>query len=101
MRKAEFGPAVRLGGVRGVAADWALWVATGAGARRIARFERILRLASLAFAVAQDAVEDARICNKGDDAHAGAAGAEQRVDLRRQLLESSCKTTGQMPFRVA
>jgi len=70
-----------LGGVRGVAADWTLWVGAVAGARRSARFERILRLATLAFAVAQDAVDDARICNKGDDAHARAAGAEQRVDF--------------------
>jgi len=74
-------PEGRLGGVRGVATDWALWVGAGVGARRNARFERILRLAALAFAVAQDAAGDARIYNKGDDAHARAASAEQRVDF--------------------
>jgi hypothetical protein len=31
--------------------------------------------------MAQDAVDHARIWNKGDDAHAGAAGAGQRVDF--------------------
>ena len=70
-----------LGGVRGVAADWTLWVGAVAGARRSARFGRILRLAALAFAVAQDAAGDARVCNKGDDANARAASAEQRVDF--------------------
>ena len=40
-----------------------------------------MRHAALAFAVAQDAAGDARIYNKGDDAHARATSAEQRVDF--------------------
>jgi hypothetical protein len=44
-----------------------------------ARLEWVLRLAALAFPMAQDAVDDAGIGNKGDDAHAGAAS--QRVSL--------------------
>jgi len=35
--------------------------------------------AALAFAVKQDVLDDARVCNKGDDAHACAASSEQRV----------------------
>jgi hypothetical protein len=31
--------------------------------------------------VAQDAVDDARVGNKGDDAHAGAAGAGQGISF--------------------
>jgi hypothetical protein len=33
--------------------------------------------------MAQDAVDDPRICDKRDDLHAGAAGADQGVHLRR------------------
>jgi hypothetical protein len=36
-------------------------------------------LAALAFPVAQDAVCDPRACNKGDDLHPGATGADQRI----------------------
>jgi len=53
----------------------------GRNARRSSRFERILCLAAPAFQVAQDAIDNARLCNKGDDAHAGAAGAKQGIDL--------------------
>jgi len=49
------------------------------GAWRSAGFERILRLAALAFPMAQDAVDDPRVCNKRDDLHAGATGADQGV----------------------
>ena len=72
-------PQGRLARVRGEAADWALWA--GAGARWSARFEGIPRLAALAVAVVQDAVDNARVCNKGDDAHACAADAEHWVYL--------------------
>jgi len=48
----------------------------GGGARRSAGFERILRLAAFAFPIAQDAVDDPWVCNKRDDLHAGAAGAD-------------------------
>ena len=62
-----------------VAADWRLWA--GAGARRCARFERILRLAAAAQPMSQDAVDDTRVGDEGDDPHAGAAGADQGVGL--------------------
>jgi hypothetical protein len=48
-----------------------------------------MRHAALAFAVAQDAAGDARVCNKGDDAHVAAAGAEQRVDFCPRWLNLS------------
>jgi len=44
------------------------------GGRRRARLEWILRLAALAFPMAQDAVDDAGVGKKGDDAHAAALG---------------------------
>jgi len=46
---------------------------------RSARIEWVLRLAAPAFTMAQDAVDDPRVCNEGDDLHACAAGAKQRV----------------------
>ena len=52
------------------------------GARRSAGFERILRFAALAFPMAQDAVDHARFCNKGDDLHPGAAFADKRVNFK-------------------
>ena len=72
-------PEGRLAGVPSVPADWALWA--GAGARRSAGFERILGFAAPAFPMAQDAVDDARVRNQGNDAHAGAARAKQRIDF--------------------
>jgi hypothetical protein len=47
--------------------------------RRSAGLEWIVRLAALAFPMAQDAIDDPRLCNKGNDLHAGATGANQRV----------------------
>ena len=41
---------------------WALLPRAGADARRSAGFERILRLAALAFPMAQDAVDHPRLC---------------------------------------
>jgi ABC-type multidrug transport system permease subunit len=40
--------------------------------RRSAGFERILRIAALALPMAQDTIDNARLYNEGDDAHAGA-----------------------------
>ncbi len=54
----------------------------GPGEGGIARFERVFCPAAFALAMAQDAVNDVGVGNKGDDAHAGAAGsASQRVSL--------------------
>ena len=47
--------------------------------RRSSRFERILHLAALAVPMVQDAVDNTRLGNKGDDPHAGAASADQRI----------------------
>jgi len=47
--------------------------------RRSARIEWVLRLAAPAFTMAQDAVDDPRVCNEGNDLHACAACAKQRV----------------------
>jgi len=75
-------PDGRLAGIRmAYLRRWALLPRAGVGARRSAGFERILPLAALAFPMAQDAVGDPWICNKRDDLHAGATGADQRVDL--------------------
>jgi hypothetical protein len=40
--------------------------------RRSAGLEWILRFTALAFPMAQDAADDPRLCNKGDNLHAGA-----------------------------
>jgi hypothetical protein len=61
----------------------------GASARRRTRRERVPSFAALALPVAQDAVDDAGVGNKGDDAHAGAAGADQRIGF-----ENNPQTTG-------
>ena len=50
-------------------------VSVGPGEGRIARFERVFCPAAIALALAQDEVDDARVGNKRDDAHAGAAGS--------------------------
>jgi hypothetical protein len=52
-------------------------------------FKGILRLAALACTMPQDAVNDAGIGNKGDDAHAAAAGAKQRIGLENLLNQPS------------
>ncbi len=57
----------------------ALLPRAGAGVRRSAGFERILRPAALAFPMVQDAVDDPRVGNKRDDPHAGATSADQGV----------------------
>ena len=44
-------------------------------------FERILGFAARALAVAQDTIDDAGNCNKGDNAHAGAAEAKKGIGL--------------------
>jgi hypothetical protein len=73
-------PGGLLAGMRG---GWrgSLWKGVGAGARRRTRLERVPSLAALALPVSQDAVDDAGVGNKGDDAHAGAAGASQRISF--------------------
>jgi len=59
-----------------------LMESVGRGEGRIARFERVFRPAAIALAMAQDAVDDAGVGNKRDEAHWGAAGAaSQRVSL--------------------
>ena len=71
----------------------------GAGARRRTRLERVPSLAALALPVAQDAVDDAGVGNKGHDAHAGAAGAHQGVgfeDLPDQAGPSAAGLAGEI-----
>ena len=51
------------------------------GSGRSAWFERILGLATPAFAMAQDEIHGPGIGNKGDNAHAGAAGAKEGIRL--------------------
>jgi hypothetical protein len=58
---------------------WALLPGAGVGARRSTGFERILCLTALAFPMAQDAVDDSRVCNRRDDLHAGATSADQGI----------------------
>jgi len=73
-------PDGRLAGIRmAYLRRWASLPRSGVGARRSAGFERILRPAALAFPMAQDAAGDPRVCDEGDDPHAGATGADQRV----------------------
>jgi len=70
-------------------------VSVGPGEGRIARFERVFCPAAIALAMAQDAVDDARIGNKRDDAHAGAAGsASQGVSLEDFPDQSSPGAAG-------
>ena len=57
-------------------------------------FERIPGFAALAFPMPQDAVDDAGICNKGDDAHAAAAGAQQRIRFEDFLNQPSPRAAG-------
>ena len=72
----------RLAGIRRACGRrWALLPGADAGARRSAGFERILRFAAIAFPMAQNAVDDARVGNKRDDLHSGATGAYQWVHL--------------------
>ena len=67
----------------------------GPGEGRSARFERVFRPAAIALSMAQDAVDDAGIGNKGDDAHAGAAGAaSQRVGLEYFPGQTSPRAAG-------
>ena len=74
-------PAGRLAGIRMISLRHrALLPSAGVCARGSAGFERILRLATLAFPMAQDAVNDPWIRNKRDDSHAGVTTAEQRVN---------------------
>jgi len=59
-----------------------LMESVGPGEGRSARFERVFCPAAIALAVPQDAVDDVKIGNKGDSAHARAAGAaSQGVSL--------------------
>jgi hypothetical protein len=64
------------------------------GARRSSRLERILRVAALAFPMAQDAIDNARFRDKGTDAHAGTAGAKQRVRLEDFPDKTRPRATG-------
>lgn len=63
------GSVVDCGGGRACRCRW------GAG------FERVARLAGLAFEMAQDAVDDPGLGDEGDDLHLGTAATEQRVNL--------------------
>ena len=51
------------------------------GRWRSAGLERVLRLAAPALPVAQDALHYPRVCNEGDNLHACAASAQERVHL--------------------
>ena len=64
------------------------------GARRSTGFERILRLAALALPMAQNPVDDPRVCNKRDDLHAGATGANQGVHFEDFPEEASPRASG-------
>jgi hypothetical protein len=73
-------PAGCLAGIRmAYLRRWALLPSVDVSGRRSPGCERILRFTALAFPMAQDAVDDPRVCNKRDDLHAGATGADQRV----------------------
>jgi hypothetical protein len=73
--RAAYGPAFGM-------TDAKLMEGAGPGEERIATFERVLCPAAIALAVAQNAIDDARVGNKGDNPHAGAAGAaSQGVSL--------------------
>ncbi len=61
--------------------DITLLDSAGPGEGRVASFERIFCPAATALAVAQDAVNHAGIRNKGDNPHAAAARAQERVSL--------------------
>jgi hypothetical protein len=82
-----------LAGMRG---GWrgSLRKGVGAGARRRTRLERVPSLAAIALPVAWDAVDDAGVGNKGDDAHAGAAGASQRIRFQDFPDQSSPGAAG-------
>lgn len=70
-------------------------VSVGPGEGRIARFERVFCPAAIALAMAQDEVDDARVGNQRDDAHAGAAGsASQGVSLEDFPDQSSPGAAG-------
>ena len=59
----------------------------GPGEGRSTRFERVFCPAAFVLPMA-DAVDDAKVSNKGDDARAGAAGAaSQRVSLEISLIK--------------
>jgi len=62
--------------------------------RRRARLERILRLAALALAIAQDAVDDRRVGNEGNYAHAGATGAEKGIHFENLLQQARPSASG-------
>ena len=58
------------------------------GLRRSARLKRILCFAAIAFTMAQDAIDNARLSNKGDNAHTGAASANEGVNLENLLQQA-------------
>jgi len=64
------------------------------GPWRSAGLEWVLRLAAPAFPVVQDADDDPRVGNEGDDPHAGAATAPAARKLRRLKVSmfSSART---------
>jgi hypothetical protein len=62
--------------------------------RRSPGLERVLRLAALAFPMAQDAVDDPHVCNKRDDLHAGAALAKERVCFEDFPQKASPQASG-------
>jgi len=62
--------------------------------RRSPGLERVPRPAAPAFAMAQDAVDDARVCNEGDDPHAGAALAKERICLEDFPQKASPQASG-------
>ena len=81
------------------------------GRGRSPRFERILSPAAPAFQMAQDTVDHAGICNKGDDGHARPAAAQEGIRLENFLIkrahvlrasleksESSCRGGGALPI---
>ncbi len=61
----------------------------GRCAGRGSRLERIRNFAAPAFPMLQDAVDHARICNKGNDAHPSAATAQQWIHLENFLDQPS------------
>ena len=66
---------------------------------RSAGRERILRLAAPALPMPQDAVDDARVRDEGDDLHLGAAATDHGVDLEN-LREQTGPCPAGLPGKV-
>ncbi len=66
----------------------------GREARRSARCERIPGLATPAFPMAQNTIDDAGICNEGEDAHTPPAEAKEGIRFENFLNQPSPRAAG-------